>query len=194
MSTKEQEKALENAEVDIIKMAAEIGAKTALDYINKENKAARETRYDRRLRNTRLLLSNYRDLKEHIKYAVYDAKQIIERGESAIDVFDLMWEGNKNPDAFVESIKRSVERTVIIMNHIDDMLEAYKYICERSNKEADLRRWNIINSLYLNENPKSIDEIAKDEYVDRRTVYRDIEIATEKISALIFGIDGLTKN
>lgn len=176
---------------EIIELAASTGANAALEYIRKENQKKEDTRHDRRLRNTQLLLSNYRELKEHVKYAVYDAKQIIEEGENAIDILDLMWEGNKNSDAFVESIKRSVERTIIIVNHIDNMLEIYEYLCERSTKDSDIRRWNIIKAMYLDSDVKTVDEIAQSEFVDRRTVYRDIEIAVEKISTLIFGVDGL---
>ena len=39
----------------------------------------------------------------------------------------------------------------------------------------------------------TVTQIAELEHVDRRTVYRDIEDAIEKISSLIFGVEGVTK-
>ena len=176
---------------EIIKLAAEAGAKAALEQIEVQNEKNRKSRHYRRLHNTRVLLVNYRMLKEHIKYAVYDANQIVQ--EKAVDILDLMWEKNNNSANFVESIKRSVERTVIIMNHIDNMLDIYKKLCQMSEKSEDMRKWSTINAMYLDAEPMTVTQIAELEHVDRRTVYRDIEDAIEKISSLIFGVEGVTK-
>lgn len=176
---------------EIIKLAAEAGAKAALEQIEVQNEKSRKSRHYRRLHNTRALLVNYRMLKEHIKYAVYDANQIVQ--EKAVDILDLMWEKNNNSANFVESIKRSVERTVIIMNHIDNMLDIYKKLCQMSEKSEDMRKWSTINAMYLDAEPMTVTQIAELEHVDRRTVYRDIEDAIEKISSLIFGVEGVTK-
>ena len=46
-----------------IQKGVEAGTKAAMDYLIEEKKAQRKGRYDRRLRNTRLLLKNYRALK-----------------------------------------------------------------------------------------------------------------------------------
>lgn len=173
---------------DIIRMAAEAGAKVALETLDKEKKKAQKSRYDKRLRNTKLLLRNYRMFKEHTESAVFEASQL---NENAIDILDMMWETSNNGDLFVESIKKSVARTQIIMTHVIDMLGLYEVYCFRSNKPEDGRRYRVIAALYITDNPIPIREIASMEGIDDRTVYKDVDAACEKISALIFGIDGI---
>ncbi len=173
---------------EIIKIAAEEGAKVALETMEKEKKKAQKSRFDKRLRNTKLLLRNYRMFKEHTESAVFEASQL---DENAIDVLDMMWEQSNNGEVFVESIKKSVARTRIIMTHVTDMLDLYESYCYRSNKPEDSRRYRVIDALYINDTPYTVREIAQQEGIDDRTVYKDVDSACEKLSALIFGIDGI---
>lgn len=50
-----------------------------------------------------------------------------------------------------------------------------------------------IEGLYLNKVPKSVQEIAEEEFVNERTVYKDIKAACKRLTALIFGIDGFER-
>ncbi len=52
----------------------------------------------------------------------------------------------------------------------------------------------VINGLYIKEPPMTVKELANDNFVTERTIYRDIDIASERIAALIFGIDGIKKS
>ena len=179
---------ISKSQTEIIRIAAEAGAKAALETLEKEKKKTLAERHDRRLRNTKLLLRNYRMFKEHISSAVFESTQIIK--ESAVDILSLMWESN-DTELFVESIKKSVERTKIIFTHINTMLDLYETYCMKSPKEEDWRRWRVTKSMYIDDDIMTADEIAKRENIDKRTVYRDIDVAVERLSALIFGIDGL---
>ncbi len=173
----------------LVRLAAEAGAKAAMETLEKERQRERKSRYDRRLRNTKLLLRNFRMFKEHCENAVFDAAQL---DENAIDILDLMWDRD-NADTMVESIKKSAQRTAIIMRHITDMLALYETYCFRSGKPEDARRYRVIESLYISDKPASVSKIAAREQIDERTVYKDVDAATEKLSALIFGIDGLKR-
>lgn len=173
----------------LVRLAAEAGAKAAMETLEKERQRDRKSRYDRRLRNTKLLLRNFRMFKEHCENAVFDAAQL---DENAIDILDLMWD-HGDTDMMVESIKKSAQRTAIIMRHITDMLALYETYCYRSGKPEDARRYRVIDGLYISDRQKSALQLAMEEHVDQRTVYRDVEDATEKLSALIFGIDGLKR-
>ena len=62
----------------IIRLAAEVGAKTALKEFEAEMVKSKNERSDRRLRNTRLLLRNYRMFKAHAENAIYDAQDVDE--------------------------------------------------------------------------------------------------------------------
>ncbi len=174
----------------IIRIAAEAGAKAALETLEKEKRKAQKSRYDSRLRNTRLLLRNYRMFKEHVDNAVFEAEQL---DENAIDILDLMWDYSGSSDFYVESIKKSVARTAIIVKHITEMLALYEAFCFRSPRPEDSRRYRVIEATYIDEAPMTVKQIADRESIDDRTVYRDIDAAVEKLSAIIFGIDGLKR-
>lgn len=174
---------------DIVRLAAETGAKTALETMEKERRRERRTRSDRRLRNTKLLLRNYRMFKAHAAHAVYEVSQV---DESAYDILDLM-NGRNDSGDFVSSIKSSVARTVTIVEHVEIMLQLYQSFCYHSANPEEERRFRVIKALYIDDDTCSIEELAKRENVANRTIYRDITAASKRIAALIFGIDGIRK-
>ena len=174
----------------IVRLAAEAGAKAALETLEKERHRESREMADRRLRNTKLLLRNYCVIKDHAANAVFEADAAEEDPIRIME--DLMMPG-KSSNLFVESIKRSATRTATIVRHIDAMLRLYQIYCHQYGSEEDARRWRIINSLYISDERKSVLELAEQEGVVERTIYKDIDAACERISALMFGIDGIKK-
>jgi len=171
-----------------VQRGTEAGIKAAMDYLAEEKKQLKKGRYDRRLRNTRLLLKNYRSFRNYAKNAVYKASQL---KENAVDILDGLDDYSFDDSLYIESIKKSQQRTLIILNHIDEMLRYYKIDCEQSGKDEELRRYRIIMAYYINEQRKSAEQIAEDEHIERRTLYKDINMALKPLSALIFGIDSM---
>lgn len=171
-----------------VQQGIQAGVTAAMDYIEAERKQAKKGRQDRRLHNTRLLLKNYRLLKRHTKGAIYNASQAKER---AIDILDGLDDYGMNDTLYIESIKKSQERTLIILAHIDQMLELYKAYCYNGGNGEDVRRYGVIMATYIDEPKKSAQEIAGTFEIERRTVYKDITAAITPLTALIFGIDGL---
>lgn len=171
------------------------GVKAATDRIEEERKRERKGRYDRRLHNTRLLLKNYRVLKHHALDAVHTgarANEVI--SENAVDILDdLESMGFRKVDdrLYIESIKRSQQRTRIIIEHIDEMLRFWRIDCEQSGKDEAIRRYRIIYDTYISDTPTPAEELAQREHIEKRTVYKDIKAAMRPLSALIFGIDGI---
>ena len=171
------------------------GVKAATDRIEEERKKERKGRYDRRLHNTRLLLKNYRVLKHHALDAVHTgarAKEVI--SENAVDILDdLESMGFRKVDdrLYIESIKRSQQRTRIIIEHIDEMLRYWRIDCEQSGREEALRRYRIVVDTYISDDQMTAEELAQREHIEKRTVYKDIKAAMRPLSALIFGIDGI---
>ena len=171
------------------------GVKAATDRIEEERKKERKGRYDRRLHNTRLLLKNYRVLKHHALDAVHTgarANEVI--SENAVDILDdLESMGFRKVDdrLYIESIKRSQQRTRIIIEHIDEMLRYWKIDCEQSGKEEALRRYRIVFATYIGDDQIAAEDLARREHIEKRTVYKDIKAAMRPLSALIFGIDGI---
>ena len=164
-----------------------------IDRLREEEKKAAITQQDKRRASTRLLLQNYRILVDHFESAVFTTSQVdVEEGLSLAEIIELI-DGNSSDWLKVESIRQSAVKTKIIINHINTMLELYRTYCERSPKEEDIRRYRVIYWLYLDGDPKTVEEIAEEENTNKRTIYRDIHSAIEQLTALFFGIDGINK-
>lgn len=169
------------------KEAAEIGARAAMEKLELERKSMYRKAIDRRLHNTKLLLQNYRMLCENADNSIYGRSQM---NESAADILSSMM-NLYDDEVIVDAIKRSATRTAIIIAHVNTMLELYEVYCEKSGREPDVRRYETINDMYIAEQPLTVKEIAKKQHVSEDTVYKDLRTATERLSALIFGVDGL---
>lgn len=188
----EQEKmlALDGFAAELAKIAGEAGAKAAMAEIERQKQGARG-RIDRRLRNIKLLLLNYHMLMEHVKHSVYTLDQAME----VYSVTDILVEMDDplfdNDDLYIESIKTSTERTMVMMAHVEAMLRILESDCKRSPRPEDRRRYQIMYDFYLAEPRKSAIQLAKEHHLDKRSVYKDIGIAVERLSALMFGICGL---
>lgn len=173
--------------VTMQKEAAEIGAKAAMERLEQEKKSMYHKAVDRRIHNTKLLLRNYRMLRENADNSIYGRSQM---EESAADILCSMM-NLYDDEVIVDAIKRSATRTAIIISHIDTMLKLYEAYCSKSGNELDGRRYEIIMDAYIIEQPMAVKEIAKKWHMSKENVYSDLKIATERLSALIFGVDGL---
>ena len=180
-----------------IQQGVEAGVKAGAEYIEGQRCQAKKDRYDRRLHNTRLLLKNYRRFRAHVEEGISSGQKGVKKPgdkrpvESAISILDDLDEYSYNDSLYIESIKRSQERTAIILRHIDKMMEYYRIDCETNSTDEDIRRYKVVMASYIDEPKPSPQEIAETFGIERRTIYRDINIAMTHLTALIFGIDGL---
>ena len=127
-------------------------------------------------------------LSEHAENSVFGRTQM---EESAMDILESMMSIYDN-EIIIESIKRSATRTAVIVTHIETMFGLYEVYCEKSaNKELEQRRYKVIWDMYMAENPLTAKEIAEKQHISKDSVYSDLRVAVERLSALIFGVDGL---
>lgn len=180
--------AKEKAQDNIVRVAAEVGSKTALDVYAKQREREKRLRVDRRLRDTKRLMRNYREIKIHAGDAIASLAEVV--NEDYEFFRNLMEEGDKID---VTAIVRSKARSAIMLTHIDTMLQAYQTICYASKKPEEQRRYRVLESLCLFEEPLPVNEIAERENIDTRTVYKDLDAACEKMSALLFGIQWIER-
>lgn len=169
---------------EIMKMAAEAGAKAAIDKYNQEKQERLKTRYDRRLRNTEILLRNYRTFVVHKNEAVYSSSK-------AVEILDELDSYEFEDEMYVESIKKSRERTAIIVTHVDKMLNVFRFMCDSNPRPEESRKYKTIYALYIDEKQKTPEEICTEMSVNQRTLYRDRKAGIQFLSGLLFGIDGI---
>jgi hypothetical protein len=168
---------------EVAKVSAETAVHTALEHLEKEKQRQQKSKKDRRLRNTKLLLKNYRSFVLHCEDIKLELRDI-EHPD------DILEELNTNEVA-VEAIKRSKERTLAMVQFIDQMLLVYRIMCEQSNRPEELRRYKIIEMMYVSEKKFTSEKISDCHSIDKRTVFRDVNKACETLSALMFGVDGI---
>lgn len=171
---------------DMIAKAALAGASVATDMMEKANRKELKEQKDRRLHNTKLLLRNYRVLKESCMKAVYKKPP----KQSTEEVINDLMSMKASDGVIVNSIKESAERTSIIISHVDRMIDIYRVYCSKYG-EKEKRQYKIIKALYLTKERSSVEDLAKRFKVSKVTVYEDIKIAEERLSALFFGVQGL---
>ncbi|MED3648523.1 hypothetical protein P4475_17235 [Halalkalibacterium halodurans] len=157
-------------------------AKAAIKEYEQQKQVEHKRRHDNRLRNIKLLLKNYRKFKKHYEEAKEDIPKLTEALE-----FDELSES----DFKIQSILANRKRTAAMVVYIDRMLEVYKDDCERATIPEERRRYQIIYDLYLTDEKKSAEEVAKCHFLNRRTVFRDVDKACKDLSALMFGVDGV---
>lgn len=162
--------------------AIEVIARTTIEYLEEERKKQEKIKHDRRLRNIKLLLRNYRSFKLHCEATKIDLKELDEYLE--MDEF-------AEDELAIESIKRSKKRTLAMVKFIDRMMGIYKFMSEQSGKEEDRRIYQSVYFLYICDIKYSAKDIAERHNTDPRTVYKDVEKACKTLSSLIFGVDSL---
>ena len=160
----------------------------AIETYNNEIENQRKRQFDRKLRNTRLLLEHYREFVALSEKAVYEASQC---DEDVYDILSLMSGKPSEQEMQVESIKKSAVRTTLILEHVRRALEDYESYCKRSKRDEEMRRFRTIHRLYIGEELWYPADIAEAETIDISTVYKDIKEATRRLTPRIFGIDGL---
>lgn len=171
---------------DQLKIISETAAAAAIAEYRKEIERDREERRDKRLYNTRLLMEKYRGMVEYAEDAIYDAIQLDEdfQLQSLMELMDT-----KGDDGVlsVESIRARAVRTRIILTHVNKMLDFYRFRCQNSGKKEIERKWTVIQYLYVDEEEKTVTELAAQFGVDERTIYRYNKAALTDLCALFFG-------
>lgn len=172
-------------------IGAEMGAKAARRAMERERRRFKKQQYDWRYQNTKLLLRNYRRLNAYYENAIFDTEGAEEADKDFEEILRSMNEKLLDEEIVVESIQKNFAATKIIMTHVNKMLDCYKIMCERSRRTDDARHWRVLDGLYLAEDYTTAEEIAKQEHIDKRTVYRDIDICAADLTALFFGVGGI---
>ena len=168
----------------VSRIAAEAGATKAIEVYEAKEAARLRNNEDKKFKNVKLLLKEYRNLRAYADNALCDASEL-----NDLVIRELV--GFSDYEKYkVESIKSQIVTTKTIMEHVQTMLDIYKLRCTSSSREDLQRRWRVIETAFISgETAPSYEEIAECEIIDTRTVYKDIDKACKDLSSLIFGID-----
>lgn len=167
---------------EIIKAAAYEAAREA---IKEYNKAELKKDQKKVLRNTRLLLSHYTELKCHYECAKYRTEDIIavKFDGDRIDITKGIGE-----DVHISSIKRSKMVTMIMLSHIDTCLDLLSI-------KAHKDKYEVLFRLYIDpyemEWMEKIKKLSDELHISEATVRRWESEMVNELSVFLFGVDGL---
>jgi hypothetical protein len=173
---------------EIIKMATQIGIESGIKEFENQKKLYKQKRSERRLRNTRILLENYRSFKLFCNNAVSGAESKV--SENAFDILDSL-DDIDNESLFVESISKSVARTIIMVNHIITMMDIFEEVCKKKKK---YKYYKVLYYMYIQDENICNEKIAEKIGQSERQLYNVSNSAIEALSPIMFGIDYLKIN
>lgn len=151
----------------------EKAVKKAIKEYSKEQKSERKKKA---LHNTKLLLKNYRKIQQSIEEAVSEIKQL-EQNYIVLDDSD---------ELYIESIRRSKLKSLIVIAHIDKALELVKK--EYKQKNCD-DKYNVFISCMLD--GSTYEEAAEEYDTSTQSISRWVTNITKSVSIQLFGVEGL---
>lgn len=168
------------------------GIKKGIEQAKNEERLREKITYDTRIKNTRLLLKNYRNFVKACKQATFTEKDL--ETATVEEVLDKIFCQSYDEVTVVQSILTSKKRTEIILTHIKRIINFYLYEAEQSKNEEKKRKAHILNDLYvIGKYKPKINVMSEKYHISERQIRRDANSAIEEIAVLMFGIDGIRK-
>lgn len=151
----------------------EKAVKSAIREYSKEQKTEKKRKA---LHNTKLLLKNYRKIQQSIEEAVYEIRQL----EQEYVVL------NDSDELYIESIRRSKLKSLIVITHID---KALALVQEECNRKGTPEKYNAFISCMLD--GMTYDDAAKEYLSSKPSISRWINDITKEVSIQLFGVEGV---
>nr|DAN79877.1 MAG TPA: ECF sigma factor [Caudoviricetes sp.] len=175
----EHQRTFTEGEVEqIVKIAAETAAQTALTEFNRRNEDMLAKKNERAYKNTTTLLEGYTAMKAHCKSAIAKAEDTLTPSDLQTVLYEVF---NRRGLLQIETILASKRRTELIIEHIDKMLEVYRITCINNNKHY----CECVIDRYIND--LTIAEIAEKHNTVERNVYRWLDKGIDDLSIYLFG-------
>lgn len=163
-----------------LKLITEIASREAIKAYKEDMTKRQNEKRDRRLRNIKLLLSNYRSLVLHCEELKDDLEEIEETSIQDLDIDDINLKS-------IESIKRSKTKSIAMVYFLQGKMDAYRKSCSTD----ELKYYRVLEKKYVTEKKYTIQEIANTENIDRATVHRYLNKAMEDLPVIFFGVDAI---
>ncbi|WP_440896257.1 hypothetical protein ACS127_17305 [Amphibacillus sp. Q70] len=160
----------------ITETASREAVKAHQAYLEEQEKV----KHDRRLRNIKLLLKNYRALVLHCQKREDDLLKFEETSILDLDLDEINLES-------IESIKQSKKKSIAMVHFIKGKIEAYRHNCSQN----ELKYFRVLEKKYITPKKYTVQEIAKIENIDRATVHRYLNKAMTDLPVIFFGIDAI---
>lgn len=136
-----------------------------------------------KMKRTKALLKRYRTIR-----AACSQQQIDRAAESAAYSESLEWFNRlmrgKDPDAIIERVQHTSDRTADILAVIDHAINDYR--AGAADSLTSWRPYDILFSAYLSGDPGRLPDLCQKWQCSRDTLYRDLRQAAGAISSKLF--------
>lgn len=128
--------------------------------------------------NTRLLMKHYNELKDHVTNAIDSSDEV------ELDWIDI--ESMDKDKLYIQSIKKSKIKTLIMIAHIDASLSMLK---QKQIEQGSIERFEALKMFYIE--GASYEDIQEKFQCGKNTPGRWINQMINELSVYLFGVDGL---
>ncbi|WP_338209325.1 hypothetical protein [Lactiplantibacillus paraxiangfangensis] len=160
-----------------IKLAAAVGAQA----YRESHKRAIKSDYEKKKRNTKLILTNYHYLEDHVEVGLPKLTDEDFEYASVLPADQLS----------IYSLLGYHARSKAMILFIDAVLGQYKKDCQKSTDERLHRRYPVIECVYLLKPMMTREATAERFNVNRKTIDRDIQQAMHDLSVMMWGADAI---
>lgn len=166
----------------ITEAASVIASTKAIEYYKKETEAQRISLQKEHLKETKDRIRSYRRKKKLLEefYQITDEERIQRRYDYLSDLMETT-DLRIKADGIIETEVAKTQRLDYDIWLVDTAMRLYWEECELSNKDEVRRRWRVIDQMYISDE-KTAQEVAEEEHVTDKTIYKDMGIAFKILS------------
>lgn len=176
----------------IVELASSKGSEVAIETFRKEKEKLQKSiskQHDHVARAKRML-AGYRRVKaalrEEEELTVDEIRDL--RFNFLKDLMETPMSDECRTENIVKDKIKSRKKNLYSIHCIEKALELYRAECERSDSEEDKRRFRELYLFYIAEDGKSVVQIAEEENVSEKTVYKDINISCAIMATYMLGV------
>lgn len=147
----------------------------------------REKRNKKVYHNTKKLLKSYSKFVEHYHQTEFVSSTLID--DELLETIGYRIDDDNVDDVYIKSLFRTKERTAIILNHINRCINFLEKTAEQEKNTKKQRVVKVLKLFYID--GITAEDISERLFIDRSTVFKDLNTGAEELGPLIFGIDGL---
>lgn len=176
---------------EIIDEIVNVASKTAIGVYKKEHEKAVKQEMSNRFKKTKEQLKAYRKIKKKIEQdKSFSEQQKSEyRWQFVEDLMGSEKEIFSRSERVIQDEEKKRQEDLYAMYRIENALKLYKEEVDLTANEEEKRRYRVLNSMYISsKGPYTVQEIAKQENISEKSVYRDIGLAVKIVSIYLYGV------
>lgn len=176
----------------------QISAVASLEAIKAyKDEKSKEERKEKKKRDsverTKNMLKSYRAVKKRLDDGIQFTKE--EQAELRWKFLeDLMGDpifAGREPETVAEDKEKKRQEDIYGVYMIDTAMRLYEEECKATDNEERKRRFRELHAMYIEEQECTVAEIAAQEDISEKTVYKDIGIATQILAIYLFGFSAI---